>query len=69
MKTLLILATAFMLSAPKPAGEVYVCKSKTSVAYHASQTCRGLNRCTHEIVTVSVKEAQDMGKRACKICY
>jgi len=49
---------------------VYVCNSTTSVAYHSSSTCRGLNRCTHKIVKVTKKEAvETYGKRACKICF
>lgn len=49
---------------------VYVCDSSTSVAYHKTKTCSGLNRCTHEIITVTKTKAIDTyGKRACKICY
>jgi hypothetical protein len=49
---------------------VYVCDSKTSVAYHAIKNCKGLNKCTHEIIKVSKAEAVDVyKKRACKLCY
>ncbi|KUG08503.1 hypothetical protein [Solirubrum puertoriconensis] len=48
---------------------VYVCISKSSVAYHSSDGCAGLNRCTHEVRAMSVSAAQDMGKRACQKCY
>lgn len=49
---------------------VYVCDSSTSVAYHQKKNCSGLNRCTHEIITVTKTKAIDTyGKRACKICY
>lgn len=49
---------------------VYVCDSKTSVAYHQTKTCRGLNRCTHTIIKVTKTEATDTYfKRACKVCY
>lgn len=48
---------------------VYVCNSNTSVAYHSSQNCRGLNRCTHKVIKVTQKEAiETYGKRACKLC-
>ena len=49
---------------------VYVCNSSTSVAYHVTKTCSGLNRCTHEIITVTKNDAvNSYKKRACKICY
>ena len=49
---------------------VYVCDSSTSVAYHSSSDCRGLNKCTHTIIRVSQNDAiNKYGKRACKICY
>jgi len=28
------------------ADKVFVCKSSTSVAYHAKKTCRGIKNCT-----------------------
>ncbi|AYA35991.1 hypothetical protein D3Y59_02320 [Hymenobacter oligotrophus] len=48
---------------------VYVCISKSSVAYHATDDCAGLNRCTHEVRAMAVGAAQEMGKRACQKCY
>jgi hypothetical protein len=49
---------------------VFVCDSNTSVAYHYTKTCRGLNACTHTIIQVSKTSAiNSYGKRACKICY
>jgi hypothetical protein len=49
---------------------VFVCDSETSIAYHASRSCKGLNRCTHTIISVSENDAINRyGKRACKICY
>lgn len=49
---------------------VYICDSETSIAYHQKKSCSGLNRCTHEIITVTKTKAIDTyRKRACKICY
>jgi hypothetical protein len=48
---------------------VYVCMSKGSVAYHSSDRCAGLNRCTHTVKAMSVGDAQELGKRACQKCY
>jgi hypothetical protein len=47
---------------------VYMCDSGNSVKYHASPTCRGLNRCGATIVKISKAEAtQTMDP--CKFCY
>lgn len=49
---------------------VYICDSKDAVAYHKYKTCRGLQKCTHQVLTVTESEAIDRyGRRACKICY
>jgi hypothetical protein len=48
---------------------VYVCMSKGSVAYHSSSDCAGLNRCTHEVKSLSTAQATELGKRACQKCY
>jgi hypothetical protein len=49
---------------------VFVCDSETSVAYHASRSCKGLNRCTHTIISVTENDAINRYvKRACRICY
>lgn len=52
------------------ADNVYVCDTKTSVAYHSTKDCKGLNRCSHEIIHVSKADAVNVyGKRECKLCY
>jgi hypothetical protein len=48
---------------------VFICDSKTSYAYHSTADCRGLNRCTHQIVKVSEDEAKQNGRRPCKLCW
>lgn len=69
-KILWVAIIATLLSFTRGVEKVYVCDSKTSVAYHAINDCRGLNRCTHTIICITKKEAiNDYGKRACKICY
>ncbi len=47
---------------------VYICDSKTSYAYHSSTDCRGLSRCTHGVVKLTRKEA-DQSRTPCKWCY
>jgi hypothetical protein len=55
--------------AAHPTETVYVCLSKTSYAYHSSDGCNGLNRCTHEVKALREAEAQKLGKRKCLKCY
>lgn len=53
------------VAAPK----VYVCGGGSAYAYHSSERCAGLNRCSHGITAVSATEAEGMGRRPCKRCY
>lgn len=49
---------------------VLICVSPTSYAYH-SRYCQGLNKCTHEVISVPIAEARGKyGKnKACGYCY
>lgn len=58
-------ATRPVASAPK----VYVCGGGSAYAYHSSEGCGGLNRCSHGVSAVTVAEAEGMGRRPCKKCY
>jgi hypothetical protein len=59
------LATTFPIE-----NSVYICNSSGAYAYHSSTNCSGLNRCTHTIIKVSVKDAvEKYRRRACKLCY
>gem|GEM_PF-1093636 len=53
----------------QPAATVYVCMSPTSYAYHSSDGCSGLNRCSHPLKAMPTAEAEKLGKRACRKCY
>lgn len=67
MKTILIaLLTLALLSGET---KVYICDSPGSVAYHAYRKCRGLQKCSHQILEVTVKDAISKNLRPCKICY
>ena len=47
----------------------YICVSSTAYAYHSRLNCKGLVRCTHDIIKVSVYDAvHKYGRKACKIC-
>ena len=48
---------------------VYVCSGGSAYAYHNSEGCTGLNRCTHTVNAVTIAEAEGMGRRPCKKCY
>jgi hypothetical protein len=41
----------------KEAVYVYICNSEGSVAYHSSKECKGLQKCSHTILTVTQEEA------------
>jgi len=68
MKTFVIIA-AFLLCAFTVETKVYVCDSPKAVAYHSRENCRGLQKCTHDIIAMSVAAAKDRGLRTCQICY
>lgn len=62
------LAIAIM-SFSSSANYVYICTGGSAKKYHATQNCRGLNRCKGEVVKVSVEDAKSKGRTACKICF
>lgn len=48
---------------------VYLCNSSAAYAYHSTTSCKGLSRCNHGIIKVTLSEAVNKyGRRACKIC-
>lgn len=48
---------------------VFICNSENAYRYHNDKECRGLNRCTHEIVGISEVCAKKLKRTRCKICY
>jgi hypothetical protein len=48
---------------------VFVCKSPTAHAYHKTQNCKGLSKCTHNIVRITEIEAKKQEYNPCKLCY
>lgn len=51
------------------AKSVYICTGPQSKVYHSTNECKGLSRCSASVDAVTLKEAQDLGRRACKVCY
>jgi hypothetical protein len=48
---------------------VYICDSRGAYAYHSSKDCRGLNRCSHGILKVTLANAVKIyHRKPCKIC-
>lgn len=50
-------------------GEVYICTGPSATVYHKTDECKGLLRCSRAIESISLDEAESMGRRPCKICY
>lgn len=75
MKTLILSALAFILSGQVSTevktkeATVYICTGPKATKYHATQTCRGLSRCSGNIKQLSVSSAKAKGFTPCKICY
>lgn len=75
MRTLILSALALILSGQVSTevktkeATVYICTGPKAKKYHATQTCRGLNRCSGSIRQLSVSSARAKGFTPCKICY
>jgi hypothetical protein len=64
-----LLAWVFLLASCAPQGNmVFICASAGATRYHATR-CRGLNACTHPIKKVTLQQAEQLGKTACRLCY
>ena len=48
---------------------VYVCTGKHAKCYHSTPRCKGLETCKGEIVRMTLDEAQQKGKRPCRLCH
>lgn len=68
-KALFLLSLSILFSTCNPDKNVYVCTGSSSVAYHKTKTCKGLRNCGSEIKSITPKEAKEMNRRPCKICY
>ncbi len=71
MKKLIILA--FLLTFPllgmETANEtVYICTGPKAVAYHKTKDCKGLSKCSDDVVSVSLEKISKT-RRPFKICY
>ena len=56
-------------AATRPAvAQAYYCASGNTVKYHASPSCRGLNRCSATVRPLALSEAQAQ-MEPCRICH
>lgn len=69
MKKIIVIVSIALLSFTAGNNTVYVCVSKSSVAYHSTRACTGLEHCTHTINAMSEADAVKLGKRRCKLCW
>lgn len=58
-----IIFSSFTVVAPETS--VYLCNSSGGKKYHYKENCRGLSNCKHEIIKVTLQEAQKRGKTLC----
>ena len=67
MKLLYLLILVFGLNtgANYYQASVYLCDSAGGKKYHLTKNCRGLSNCRHEVVKVTLKKAQSLGKTHC----
>ena len=66
----LLLLTVFVTNSCIGCGDkVYICTGGSSKRYHDDRDCRGLGNCSGAIRSVSLDEAEGMGRTPCRICY
>lgn len=54
---------------PKPGDQVYVCSGPKAKRYHSDSGCKGLSRCSGEILEMSIKDAEEEGRTPCMLCH
>jgi hypothetical protein len=67
MKTLFLLITLLAHFQTAPKAGVYICDSPTAKKYHLRNDCRGLSRCTHRIIEITLEEAKKRKFELCKL--
>lgn len=49
--------------------KVFICTGRYSKRYHSDEYCKGLMNCSGDVRSVSLQEAEEMGKTPCRYCY
>jgi hypothetical protein len=64
--TLFLLAGTLSLGMTvKSTGSVYICDSPNATRFHLKKECNGLDKCTHEIKSVTAETAKSRGLTLC----
>ena len=64
-KILIVLIGIVLIFSCNSNENVYIFTDPYSVAYHQSKNCQGLNKCSTELTTITIKQAKEMGRRIC----
>lgn len=70
MKTIVVACILALGGSFVPSSEqsnVYICLSPNAKKYHFNKSCKGLQRCTHDIKLVSKTDAINKGLTVCLI--
>ena len=49
--------------------KVWICTGPYSKKYHNNYDCKGLQKCSADIIDVTISEAKERGYTECKFCY
>lgn len=65
-----VLTIGLFITAPHQSDSiVYICTGPSATAYHKTDRCNGLNKCSGDIKRVTVSEAREKHRHPCKICF
>lgn len=68
MIVFLVLGAYFVFYEPNPESVVYVCDGPYVEVYHRTKSCKGLTKCSGQIMEINKKDIPEY-LRECKICY
>lgn len=69
MKTILLSIVLSFCASTSTNSYVYICTGPKAKVYHRTTRCSGLNNCSGSIKKITVAQAKQMGRRACRKCY
>ncbi|MDB5088641.1 MAG: hypothetical protein JWR09_2635 [Mucilaginibacter sp.] len=67
MKTFLLFFVLLTGNRPPIKTVVYLCDSTNPKKYHLKNDCRGLSRCTHHIIEITLEVAKKRKLELCKL--
>jgi hypothetical protein len=69
MKPLKYLLFILLLASCAENKGVYICTGYKSKCYHKKENCKGLDRCSGQILNVTIEDARKIGRNPCCYCY